>query len=73
MKTQNKKWCCPHCNWTGPKFELNKLGVHECCPECMSMDVDILKKPNPEDYGLNDVDYFQDCKDYEMAKMEEDK
>ena len=62
-KSKNEQWHCKWCDWTGPGFEL--IGVHECCPKCRSMDVDILKKPDPKDYGLNDVGYFQDCKDYE--------
>ncbi len=66
MKTQNETWECKWCDWKGPTHELNKFGVHECCPNCRSIDVNLIKRPDPKDYGLNDVDYFQDCRDYEI-------
>lgn len=68
MKIKNEIWECRWCDWKGPTHKLDKFGVHECCPECRSIDVNPLKKPNPKDYGLNDVGYFQDCRDYDLSQ-----
>ena len=66
-KIKPKIYKCKWCDWAGPEHELDKFGAHhECCPKCRSIDVNILKKPNPKDYGLNDVAYYQACKDYKI-------
>ncbi len=45
METENETWECKWCDWKGPTHELDKFGVHECCPKCRSMDVNPIKKP----------------------------
>ena len=45
METENELWECKWCDWTGHGFELDEFGVHECCPQCRSIDVNIIKRP----------------------------
>jgi hypothetical protein len=47
-KTMDKTEIIYQCKWCDeiwPKHEIEKFGVHECCPNCMSIDLGIITKP----------------------------
>ncbi len=60
---------CEWCDKIWIEDEIEKFGVHECCPNCRSIDLKIHEEPNLENYGLDDVKYFQACKDFEYLYL----